>query len=140
MRAFLSQFTAEAEWYDHAFGLQCRGHSALAVFRTGWLRAIKDFRASIKSIELLTPTGGDGQGRGGAVIRCLYTGTMVGRVGKRPASGRSFAANTLIVLQIDERDGKISRVDEYYSATFDELGDVETYQIVAAPERAGHKL
>lgn len=99
----------------------------MAAFRTAWLTAIKDFRCDIKSIRLV----GDG-----TVIQCVYNGTMVHSLPGRKASGRTFAANVLIMLGIDGAN-KIEKVDEYYSATLDEGGDVETYKLISASRKRG---
>ena len=61
---------------------------------------------------------------------------MVGPLPGRKASGRTFAANVLIMLGIDG-ENKIEKVDEYYSATLDEAGDVGTYKLMSAPRKRG---
>ena len=120
MPTFLSQFSATVDWYDHAFFIRHKGPEGLAAFRTSWLKAIKDFRSDIRSIHTI---------EGGTVVQCIYHGTMIGPLPGRKASGKSFAANVLIVLGINEED-KIQKVDEYYSATLDEAGDVDTYRLM----------
>lgn len=99
-------------------------------FRTSWLTAIGDFKAEIKSIDVI---------EGGTVIRCVYTGTMVGPLPGRAASGKTFETNSLILLGINE-DGKIQRVDEYYTATLDECPGVEKYTLMSAGRSGSAKL
>ena len=108
---FLAQFSPSIDWYDHAFFLHHRGRETLPEFRRNWLTNIRDFHCEIKSIDLI-PSGW--------VVRCVYHGTMVGPPPGRRASGKSFQNHVLIMLGIGE-DGKIGRVDEYYTATLDEL-------------------
>lgn len=116
MATFLRQFSRTIDWYDHAFYLRQKGLEDLAAFRTGWLTAIKDFRCEIKSIRPVAD---------GAAIQCVYHGAMVGPLLGRKPSGKTFAANVLVLLGING-EGKIQTVDEYYSATLDEAGDTET--------------
>ena len=104
-----------------------KGVDSMGPFRTAWLTAIKDFRSDIKSIRLVED---------GTVIQCVYNGTMVGPLPGRRASGRTFAANVLIILGIDQQN-QIEKVDEYYSATLDEAGDVEMYRLISRPTKRG---
>ena len=128
---FLAQFSPTVEWYDHAFFTQRQGLSSLARFRTNWLTAIKDFGIDIKAIDVLEDST--------AVIRCVYHGTMVGPLPGRPASGKTFRANVLILLKINE-ERKIQRVDEYYTATLDEGVDVKNYKLLGGEKQKPVKL
>ena len=130
MPTFLSQFSPTVDWHDHAFFIRHKGLGSLAPFRTSWLTAIKNFHCDIKSIRVVED---------GAVIQCLYHGTMVGALPSKKASGRTFAANVLIMLGVNE-DNKIQKVDEYYSATLDEAQDIQTYKLTSPPERGPGKL
>lgn len=127
---FLAQFSPTVDWYDHAFFLHPVGFKGMERFRTAWLTAIRDFKAEITSIDVI---------EGGTVIRCVYNGTMVGAMPGRPASGKDFQANSLIMLGIDE-DGKIQRVDEYYTATLDECKGLEHYTLMSAGSRPSSKI
>lgn len=128
---FLAQFSPQIEWYDHAFFARRRGHSSLARFRTRWLTAIENFGTDIKATDILED--------GTAVIRCVYHGTMVGPLPGRAASGKTFRANVLILLKINE-EGKIQRVDEYYTATLDEGVDVEDYKLLDGEKHGSRKI
>ncbi|MCJ1333439.1 hypothetical protein MMC10_010138 [Thelotrema lepadinum] len=127
---FLSQFSSTVDWHDHAFFIRHEGSEAMAPFRTRWLTSIKNFRCDIKSIKVVED---------GSVIQCVYNGTMVGALPGRKASGKTFKANVLIMLGINE-ENKIQKVDEYYSATLDEAGDVDTYKLINPPQRGREKL
>lgn len=131
MSTFLAQFSPTVEWYDHAFFTQRRGLGSLARFRASWLTAIKNFGTDIEAIDILED--------GTAVIRCVYHGTMVGPLPGRPASGKTFRANVLILLKINE-ERKIQRVDEYYTATLDEGVDVKNYKLLNGEKRKPGKL
>ena len=64
---------------------------------------------------------------------------MVGKLPGRPASGKSFQANVLILLRIND-DGKIERVDEYYTATLDEGVDLKSYSLMNRDKSGTEKL
>lgn len=131
MSTFLTQFSPTIEWYDHAFFTQRRGLNSLARFRTNWLTAIQNFGTDIEAIDVLED--------GTAVVRCVYHGTMVGPLPGRPASGKTFRANVLILLKINA-ERKIERVDEYYTATLDEGVDVKNYKLLNGEKRKPGKL
>lgn len=94
-----------------------------------------------------TEGGGEGKkeiGKEEIIIRCIYDGRMVGDLPGRKASGRRFRTNVLIVLRVcaggeGEGEGKIERVDEYYTATLDEGCDVEEYKLVGRGGGGGDK-
>ena len=119
---FLAQFSPTVDWYDHAFFIRHKGLNGMADFRTTWLTAIKDFGIDVEAIDVI---------KGGTVIRCVYHGTMVGKLPGRPASGKSFRTKVIILLGIGE-GGKIERVDEYYTARVDEGMELEGYRLMGA--------
>lgn len=127
---FLAQFSPTVEWYDHAFFIRHQGLGGLARFRTQWLISIKDFRADVKAIEVT---------KSGTYIQCVYHGIMVGNLPGRPASGKTFQTNVLILLHINE-DGKIEKVDEYYTATLDQGVDTEGYSLMNSEKSRTEKL
>lgn len=134
MATFLAQFSRGVRWYDHAFFMQHRGHEGIAEFRTGWLTAIKDFGTDITAVDVIF-----GKGKVEIMIRCVYHGTMVGKLPGRRASGKYFRTNVILVLRIDD-EGKIERVDEYCTATLDEGCEIMDYRLAGAKSRAEAKL
>ena len=64
---------------------------------------------------------------------------MVGKLPGRRASGKSFQTNVLILLHING-DGKIERVDEYYTATLDQGVDLKGYPLMNSNKSGTVKL
>ena len=64
---------------------------------------------------------------------------MVGELPGRPASGKSFQTNVLVLLRIND-DDKIERVDEYYTATLDQGVDLEGYLLMNRDKIGTEKL
>ena len=92
---------------------------------------MKNFGVDIKAIDILED--------GTAVIRCIYHATMVGPLPGRPASGKTFPANVLIHLKVNE-ERKVQRLDEYCTATSDEGVDAKNYKSLGGEKHKPGKL
>lgn len=123
---FSNIYAPTIRWFDHAFLIQRVGHKAVMGLQKAFTHCNQPFHADVKAI---IPT------EKGCVLEQVWVGRCANDI-VRPngeiavkASGKDFKCHVCMVMEIDE-EGKISRIDEYYTKRWDDGIGEEEYVVM----------
>ena len=112
-------------YVDHAFLIRRSGRATLEKHFNIWIGAHPDFSMAIVRMdpEEAVARGAMGEELKRISIRTVNRGTFQNDLPRRKASGKKFEFMGAVDLLLDEKDGLIVRVDEYYTWEFDGVGE-----------------
>ena len=124
---FFSIYHPTIEWFDHAFQVHRIGIGSVNDLRFSWLGCNRPLQVDVQAIHVTSD--------GGAIFEHTSSGKfshdLVRPSGElvQTASGKAFCFRGVIRLRIDE-DGKITRVDEWYTRNWDASEDEGKYRVL----------
>ena len=124
---FLAIYHPAIEWFDHAFKVHRVGIGSVNDLRLSWLGCNRPLQVDVHALHITAD--------GGAIFEHTSTGRfshdLVRPSGElvQKASGKAFRFSGVIRLRIDE-EGKITRVDEWYSRNWDDGEDESQYRVL----------
>ena len=135
---FASAFKPTTGVYtDHAFMIHRSGHATLAKHFSIWIAAHPDFEMQIVRMDPEVSVTTQDKGKWKRVsIRTVNRGTFQNDLPRREASGKKFEFMGVVDLVIDEEDGLVGKVDEWYTWEFDRVGEQgeKAYNTVATED------
>ena len=142
---YLSRFSEDIHWYDHAFRICRVGRTAISGLRTAWLLCNQPFDAKIKVDHVPLPSSelhkADRNPKSieatsdGAIAEVVWHGRTTNDI-IRPdgqiavkATGKDFVCHVCMLFKING-DNEITRIDEYYNKQWDDGIDENQYHVM----------
>ncbi|KAJ4249726.1 hypothetical protein NW764_016489 [Fusarium oxysporum] len=117
--------TKDVTWTDHAFQLWREGHAGVINHAKIWRGAIPEFKIEAKTIWQEESLPG---GKTRIVCPTQNTGTFVSDLPAVKASGKAFWFPGVIDFVIQDEDGLIESMNEYYTFIFHGVNSINGYE------------
>lgn len=133
---WVSLYTPDGTYVDHAFLIRRSGHKVLARHHDLWRTANPDFVMTIASDMPIWWDVDEKTGNGKCSFRTINKGTFKNDLLAHKATGKQFEFRGVIDMVFE--GGKIKRLDEWYTMTrFDETKPLDQYHTLTGEDLKG---